>query len=196
MDCQPLIAGPVIRCSAGHIGADKHAAIGPPERDLVPEAGVPDGDEGERAERPLRNEVVPDTEARGEGGAIAVVPVEELQDARGRPCCADSVLDTVPVDGIDRPHAAVLDEGVRATLHELVDDPAEAAVELVAEPDLQRCHVAAQRSKSGKSDSRAASISCSMSNGIRRNETSSSSVTIAYSLQGKNGTGSGGWLCS
>jgi hypothetical protein len=36
---------------------------------------------------------------------------------------------------------------VRATLHELVDDPAEAAGELVAEPELQRCHIAAQRWK-------------------------------------------------
>jgi hypothetical protein len=31
---------------------------------------------------------------------------------------------------------------MRATLHEFVDNPAEAAVELVAEPELQRCHIA------------------------------------------------------
>jgi hypothetical protein len=33
---------------------------------------------------------------------------------------------------------------VRAALHELVDDPAEPAVELVTETELQRCHIAAQ----------------------------------------------------
>jgi hypothetical protein len=33
---------------------------------------------------------------------------------------------------------------VRATLHELVDDPAEAVAELIAKRDLQRCHIAAQ----------------------------------------------------
>jgi hypothetical protein len=136
MHCQPLIARPVIRRSAGHIGADEEAAIGPPERDFVPRAAVPDGDAGEWAYRPLWNDVVPDTEASCEGSAIAVVPVEQLQDARRCAGSADSVLDTVPVDGIDRPDAAVLDEGVRATLHELVDDPAKAIVELIAKPDL------------------------------------------------------------
>jgi hypothetical protein len=147
MHCQPLIAGPVIRRSAGRIGADEDAAIGPPERDLVPGAAVLEGDAGERTQRPLRKDVVPDTEPGGEGSAIAVVPVEQLQDARGCACGADSVLYTISVNGIDRPHATVLDEGVRAALHELVGDPAEAAVELVAEPDLQRCHITAQRSK-------------------------------------------------
>ena len=132
MHRQPLIAGPVIPRSAEQIGADEHAAIGPPERDLVPRPAVPDGDAGERAQRPLRNNVVPDTEASGESGAVAVVPVEQLEDARGCPGRADPLLDTVSVDGIDHPDAAVLDEGVRATLHELVDDPAEAAAELVA----------------------------------------------------------------
>ena len=196
MHRQTLIAGPVIRRCAGHVGADEHAAVGPPERDLVPGAAVLDRDAGERAQRPLRNNVVPDTEPRGERGAIAVVPVEQLHDARGCACGADSVLDTVPVDGIDRPHATVLDEGVRATFHELVDDPAEAAVELVAEPELQRCHISAQRSKWGKSAALAAAINSSTSNGIRRKETSRSSLTIAYSLNGKNGTGSSGCLSS
>jgi len=132
MHRQPLIAGPVIRRSAEHIGADEHAAVGPPERDLVPRAAVPDGDAGERAQRPLRNNVVPDTEPSSEGGAVTVVPVEQLEDARGGSRRANPLLETVSVDGIDHPDPAVLDERVRATLHELVDDPAEAAVELVA----------------------------------------------------------------
>ena len=196
MHCEPLVARPVVRCGTEHIGAGEHAAAGPPERNLVPGAAVFDGDEGERAKRPLRNDVVPDTEAGGEGGAVAVVPVEQLQDTRGCACSADPLLDTFPVDGIDGPDAAVLDKDVRATLHELVDDPPEAAVELVAEPELQRCHIADQRSKWGESAALAAAISSSRSNGIRWNETSSSSLTIAYSLHGKNGTGSSGCPCS
>ena len=147
MHRKSLIAGPVIPSSAEHIGADKHAAIGPPERDLVPRLAAPDGDEGERAQRALRNNMVPDTEPSGEGCAVAVVPGEQLDDARGCARRADPLLDTVSVDGIDHPDAAVLDEGVRATLHELVDDPAEAAAELVAKPEAQRCHIAAQCSK-------------------------------------------------
>ncbi len=80
--------------------------------------------------------MVADTEPSREGGAVAVVPVEQLQDASGRAYSADAFLGTVAVDGIDHPDAAVLDEGVRATLHELLDDPAEATVELVARPEL------------------------------------------------------------
>jgi len=144
----------------------------------------------------VRNDVVPDTEPSGEGTAVAVVAVEQLQDARRCACGADPLLDTFPVDGIDDPDATVLDESVRAPFHELVDDPAEASVELVAEPDPHRCHIAAQRSKWGKSAALAAAMSSSTSNGTRRNETSSSSLTIAYSLQGKNGTGSSGCLSS
>ena len=147
MHRQSLVAGPVIPSSAEHIGAGKHAAIGPPERDLVPRLAAPDGDEGERAQRALRNNVVPDTESSGEGGAVAVVPVEQLEDARGCARRADPLLDIVSVDGIDHPDAAVLDKGVRATLHELVDDPAEPAAELVAKAEGQRCHIAAHCSK-------------------------------------------------
>lgn len=83
----------------------------------------------------MRNDVVPDTELSREGGAIAVVAVEQLNDARGLACGADPFLDTFAVDRIDHPDAAVFDEGVRAAFHELVNDPAEATVELVAEPD-------------------------------------------------------------
>src|SRR2546425_4191508 len=106
MHRQPLIAGPVVLRSAEHIGADKHAALWPPERDLVPRLAVPDGDAGERAQRPLRNNVVPDTEPSGESGAVAVVPVEQLKNVGGCAGRADPLLDTVSVDGIDHPDAA------------------------------------------------------------------------------------------
>ncbi len=112
MHRQSLLAGSVIPRSAEHIGADKHAAIWPPKRNFVPRLGAPDGDEGERAQRALRNEVVPNTEPSGEGGAVAVVPVEQLEYARGCTRSADPLLDTVSVDGIDHPDAAILDEGV------------------------------------------------------------------------------------
>ena len=196
MDCQPLISRAEVRCRAEHIGADEHAAVRPPKRDLIPGMALLDSDAGERAQRTVWDDVMPDTEPSSKGGAVAVVAVEQLHDARRCARGADTFFDTVPVDRIDYPDAAVLDECVRAALHELVGDPAEAPVELVAEAELQRCHIAAQRSKWGKSDSLAASISCSTSNGMRRNEISSSSSTIAYSLQGKNGTGSSGCFCS
>jgi hypothetical protein len=147
MHRQSLVAGSVVTRSAEHIRADEHAAIWPPKRDFVPRLGAPDGDEGERAQRPLRDNVVPDTEPSRKGSAVTVVTVEQLEDARRCARRADPLLDTVSVDGIDRPDAAVLDKRVRATLHELVDDPAEAVAEPVAKPEAQRCHIAAQCSK-------------------------------------------------
>jgi hypothetical protein len=143
---QPLTAGAEVRRSAEHVRADEHSAAGPPERDLIPGTAVLDGDGSEGTEGRLRNDVVADTEPGSEGGAVAVVPVEQLEDAGGCARRADPLLDSVPVDGIDHPDPAVVDEGVRAARHELVDDPAEAAVELVAETERQRCHIATQLS--------------------------------------------------
>ena len=135
MDCQAVVPGPEIRRGTEHVGADEHVAVGPPERDFLPGTAVLDVDAGERTERAVRDEVVADAEPSGERGAGTVVPVEQLDHARrsaGRP---DAFLDALSVDRVDHPDAAVHDEGVRAALHELVHDPAEAAVELVAEAD-------------------------------------------------------------
>ncbi len=79
--------------------------------------------------------MVTNTEPPGEGRAVAVVPVEQLEDARRSARRADSLLDAFSVDGVYDPDAAVLDERVRAPLHELRDDPAEPIVELVAKSD-------------------------------------------------------------
>jgi hypothetical protein len=133
MDCQPLVPGTKVRRGAERVAAGEHAAIGPPERNLLPGTAVLDRDAGKRTERALRDEVVADAEPGGERAAVAVVPVEQLEHARGRTGRTNAFLDAFPVDGVDHPDAAVHDEGVRAALHELVDDPAEAAIELVAE---------------------------------------------------------------
>jgi hypothetical protein len=90
---------------------------------------------------------MPDAEPGGELCAVAVMPVEQLEDAGRIAGCADPLLDAVCCNRIDQPDPAVRDESVRATLHELVDDPAEAAAEPVAKPEAQRCHIAAQCSK-------------------------------------------------
>jgi len=136
MHREPFIPRAEVRRSAEHVGTDEHAAVGPPECHLVPRPAVLDGDARKRADRSLRNDMVTNTEPRGEGRAVAVVPVEQLEDARRSARCADSLLDAFCVDGVYDPDAAVLDERVRATLHELRDDPAESAVELVAKSDF------------------------------------------------------------
>ena len=135
MDCQAVVPGTEVRRGAEHVGADEHAAVRPPERDFLPGTAVLDVDAGERTERAARDEVVADAEPSGERGAGAVVPVEQLDHARGGAGRPNAFLDALSVDRVDHPDAAVHDEGVRAALHELVHDPAEAAVELVAEAD-------------------------------------------------------------
>lgn len=74
-----------------------------------------------------------DTEAARKLGTVPIVSIEQLDDTRGLAGGADPVLDAVAGDRIDQPDATVDDEGMRAALHELVDDPPEAGVELVAD---------------------------------------------------------------
>ena len=47
---QALVAGPKVRRCAERIGADEDAALGPPERDLLPGTAAPDGYARERTE--------------------------------------------------------------------------------------------------------------------------------------------------
>jgi hypothetical protein len=101
------------------------------------------GDELERRDRFPRKTVVLDAQPLRELGAVAVVTVEQLEHAGRLTGRANSLLDACAVHGIHQPYAAVDDQRVRAALHELVDDPAEAVVELVAIANRQRCHVAA-----------------------------------------------------
>ena len=133
MDAEAL-ASSRERPGSDSFGNDENTPFGPPECDLFPLPRIDDAMELKRAGRLVRQNVQRDAQAIRQGAAVPVVPVEQLEDARGCPGRADPLLDTVSVDGIDHPDAAVLDEGVRATLHELVDDPAEPAAELVAKP--------------------------------------------------------------
>jgi hypothetical protein len=60
------------------------------------------------------------------------MPVEQLQDTGGLAGGPDPILHAVAEEWIDRPDAAGGDEHVRTARHELIHDPTEAAVELVA----------------------------------------------------------------
>ena len=68
--------------------------------------------------------------------AVATVAVEQLDDTGRRACCAHTSLHPDVVHRVDEPDAAAADEGVRATPHELVLDPAEAGLELVYDVHL------------------------------------------------------------
>jgi hypothetical protein len=143
MNPELLVAGEEVVHRPERIGADEEASLGPPEGDFLPPPPHPDRNQLERRHARGRYDVMGHAETLRQLSAVSVMAVEELQDPgrlAGRP---DPALHVVTEKRIDRPHAAGGDEHVRAPRHELVDDPTETAFELVAEPDLQRCHIAA-----------------------------------------------------
>ena len=131
-----LVARPEERDRAERIGADEDAALRPPERDLLPPAAAQHGQEPERRARErLRDDVHRNAEPLGESGAVAVVPVDQLDHAGRLAERADALLDALAVDRIDQPDAAVDGERVRRALHRRALHPAEAVLELVDEAD-------------------------------------------------------------
>jgi hypothetical protein len=126
------------------IAADEDASLGPPEGDFLPPAPHPDRNELERRYARGGYDVMRHTETLRHLGAVSIMPVEQLQDPGRLAGGPDPVLHAVAEERIDRPDAAGGDEHMRTARHELVHDPTEAAVELVARlEDLQRCHIAA-----------------------------------------------------
>ena len=82
---------------------------------------------GDALERPHER----DAEPRRPGRPVALVTVEQLQDACRLAERPDAVLELRRVDGVDQPDAAVHAQGVRGALEGLVDRPAEAVLLLV-----------------------------------------------------------------
>ena len=143
MNPERLVACEKIVHRPERIAADEDTSLGPPEGDFLPPAPHPDRNEFERRHARGRYDVMRHAETLRQLGAISVVPVEQLQDTGGLAGGPDPILHAVADKWIDRPDAAGGNEHVRTARHELIHDPTEAAVELVAEPDLQRCHIAA-----------------------------------------------------
>src|SRR5438445_3163733 len=147
MDAEPVVPRNEVSDPPEHVGDDEHAAFRPPQRHLLPHRRFQRDDELERSDRLPGDGVQRHAEPVGDPPRVAVVPIEQLDDAGGPACLPNALLHSLRVDRIDHPHGAVRDERVRAALQELVrDDPAEAAVELVAEADRhERFHTAAYR---------------------------------------------------
>ena len=144
MNPERLVACEEVVHRPERIGADQHTSLGPPEGDFLPPAPQPDRNELEGRHARGRHDVMRHAETLRQLGAVSVMPVEQLQDPRRLAGGPDPVLHAVAEERIDRPDAAGGDEHVRTARHELVHDPTEAAVELVARlEDVQRCHIAA-----------------------------------------------------
>ena len=144
MNPERLVACEEVVHRPERIAADEDTSLGPPEGDFLPPAPHPDRNELERRQARGGYDVVRHAETLRQLGAVSVMPVEQLQDPGRLAGGPDPILHAVAEERIDRPDAAGGDEHVRTARHELIHDPTEAAVELVARlEDLQRCHIAA-----------------------------------------------------
>ena len=144
MNTERLVACEEVVHRPERIAADEDTSLGPPEGDFLPPAPHPDRNELERRHARGGYDVMRHAETLRQLDAVSVMPVEQLQDPGRLAGSPDSILHAVAEERIDRPDAAGSDEHVRTARHELIHDPTEAAVELVARlEDLQRCHIAA-----------------------------------------------------
>lgn len=131
MQREAVGARAVVQRCPQRVAGREDPSLWPPQRHFLPRLAHADGAELERPERLSRDDVMLDAESSCELGAVAVVPVEQLDNARRGACRADTLLHVLAVDRIDQPDATAVDERVRAALHELVGDtPLEAAREL------------------------------------------------------------------
>src|SRR6266545_4263094 len=77
-----LVAGFVVPRRAEHVATRENSLLLPPEHDLPPMTACADHTEGERSERLARHHMVRHTELLRERSTVAIVAVEQLDDAR------------------------------------------------------------------------------------------------------------------
>ncbi len=135
VDGKALLSRAVVGSGTESVRAGEQPLLRPPQRHFSPAAPRDDRQEREGRDRLGRHHVMANAETCRERRAVTVVPVEQLDHAGRLACRANPLLHSLAVDGVDHPDAAADDERVRATLHELGEDPAEAALVLVAEAD-------------------------------------------------------------
>jgi len=102
MHGQPFVAGAEVVGGTEHVGADEHGCFRPPQRDLFPVSPRQDRQELERPDRPLGHDMMWDAEPVRDGDAVAVMPVEQLDDTGD----VFELIDPGVVDRIDQPRSA------------------------------------------------------------------------------------------
>ena len=117
---------------AERVGDQQDPPLVPPQRHLAPPATPHHRAELERRSRQsARDDLVRHAEPLCDGGAVPVVPVEQLHDGRRLAELADAIVEAGIVDDVEEPDAPVGGEGVRGAPARLVLDPAEPVGELV-----------------------------------------------------------------
>lgn len=116
MHCEALAPGTEVVGGAERIPEGEDPSFRPPERDLLPDEPAADRNELERRDRRPWDDVMRNVEARRERRAIALVPIDQLENAGGNPCRADAIPQLLRVERVDQPDTALRNERVRATL--------------------------------------------------------------------------------
>src|SRR6266508_95694 len=93
-----LVAGFVVPRRAEHVATRENSLLLPPEHDLPPMTACADHTEGERSERLARHHMVRHTELLRERSTVAIVAVEQLDDARRLARGAGPFVDPLAVD--------------------------------------------------------------------------------------------------
>ena len=138
VDAERLAGRAEVVEAAECVRADEDSLFGEPERDLAPKALSDDreGDERRALDVRVRRHVERDAEAVGDGCAVALVAVEELNDGCGLSERADPLVEAFAVDDVREPDAVLGADRVRSARDPVsLDAPAEAVLELVVEKE-------------------------------------------------------------
>ena len=146
MDAGGVTAGSEEPVRADRLCNDERAGRSPPERRFPPPLGT---DERDRLERAGHDRVgcdeVGNVELCGDRRAVAVVSVEQLQDAGRDAELASTRERRLEAHRVDEPDAPFGGESMRRPRRRLVDDPGEAVgAALVAEANVHRTSVCAR----------------------------------------------------
>jgi DNA polymerase (family X) len=139
MDAERLVSGAEVPEAPERIAADEDPLLGEPERDLAPEPAPHDREHDKR--RPghfsERRDMKGNSEPGGDRRVVAVVPIDELDDAGRLAEPADPFVQAGAVDDVGQPHASSNPECVRGAPQRLsLRVPPEPVLELVTETKL------------------------------------------------------------
>ena len=155
MDADLLTGRDEVADAPERIGTHQDALAGKPESDLQPVLPADDRQHDERPSRPVceRSHVQRHAEPPCNLGAVALVPVEELDDPGRLAQHGDPLVQILSVDDVGQPDTVTGEHGVRGASQEVaLGRPAKALLELVAETELHGNTIHVMASRNGPSN--------------------------------------------
>ena len=155
MDADLLTGRDEVANAPERIGAHEDSLAGKPESDLQPVLPADDRQHDERPYRPVceRSHLQRHAEPPCNLGAVALVPVEELDDPGRLAQRGDALVQALSVDDVGQPDTVTGEHGVRGASQEVaLGRPAKALLELVAETELHGNTIHVMASRNGPSN--------------------------------------------